>query len=138
MAAAGSDEADRHRSNVQGLKKQVTRAEDAAVAVNDVGISDVVARNLGLEAGATACTDVTGFGLLGHLKHMVEASNVRATISAAAIPFFPGALELAATGVVPEASATVRMRRRWSSSQTTWRSLSASSRRMLRPREGCC
>ncbi len=60
-----------------------------------------VARDLGAEAGVTAATDVTGFGLLGHLGHMVEASKLRATLSLRAISFFVPAIDLARRGVVP-------------------------------------
>jgi selenide,water dikinase len=49
-------------------------------------------------AGAHALTDVTGFGLLGHLHEMCEASGLSAELDAAAIPALPGALELAASG----------------------------------------
>ncbi|HXT36532.1 MAG TPA: selenide, water dikinase SelD, partial [Chloroflexota bacterium] len=54
-----------------------------------------------LEAGAHAATDVTGFGLLGHLGEMVMASGLAATIRAGAVPLLPGILELASQGVVP-------------------------------------
>jgi selenide,water dikinase len=49
-------------------------------------------------AGAHALTDVTGFGLLGHLHELCEASGVGAEIDAAAVPALPGALDLAASG----------------------------------------
>ncbi|MGN6557672.1 MAG: selenide, water dikinase SelD [Solirubrobacterales bacterium] len=45
--------------------------------------------------GAHALTDVTGFGLLGHLHEMCEASGLSAELNAAAVPALPGALELA-------------------------------------------
>jgi selenide,water dikinase len=48
-----------------------------------------------LDAGATAMTDVTGFGLLGHLHELCEASHVAAEIDASAVPAIEGALELA-------------------------------------------
>jgi selenide,water dikinase len=48
--------------------------------------------------GAHALTDVTGFGLLGHLHEVCEASGVGVEIDAAAVPALPGALELAASG----------------------------------------
>jgi selenide,water dikinase len=54
--------------------------------------------HLAREAGVTAATDVTGFGLLGHLWEMVDRSGVAATIDANAVPLLPGALESAAAG----------------------------------------
>jgi selenide, water dikinase len=54
-----------------------------------------------LDSGATACTDVTGFGLLGHLRKLVEASRVSAEIDVAAVPVLVGARELAEAGHVP-------------------------------------
>jgi len=55
-------------------------------------------------AGATGCTDVTGFGLLGHLGRMAIESDVEVTIEFAAVPFLPGAIDLAADGVMPGGS----------------------------------
>jgi len=51
--------------------------------------------------GAHAATDVTGFGLLGHLHRLADASGVAARISAAAVPILPGVVELVAAGFVP-------------------------------------
>jgi selenide,water dikinase len=56
------------------------------------------------EAGAEAATDVTGFGLLGHLHRMLLASGVSATLDAAAIPVLDGVLDLAWRDVVPGGS----------------------------------
>jgi selenide,water dikinase len=53
-----------------------------------------------LAAGLRAATDVTGFGLLGHLHRMARASGVAAEVDAARVPFLPGAAELAAAGFV--------------------------------------
>ncbi len=53
------------------------------------------------EMGIRAATDVTGFGLLGHLRQMLRASGVAARLEAAAVPLLPGALELAATARFP-------------------------------------
>jgi selenide,water dikinase len=49
--------------------------------------------------GAVACTDVTGFGLAGHLMEMLRASDVAATLWPDQIPAFPGVSELVAHGV---------------------------------------
>jgi selenide,water dikinase len=54
-----------------------------------------------LEVGVNACTDITGFGLLGHLSGMAAASGVSARVSLAAVPVIPGARELVESGVAP-------------------------------------
>lgn len=51
------------------------------------------------EHGATACTDVTGFGLMGHLVEMLDASNVSANVDLRAIAALAGTIELFAAGV---------------------------------------
>jgi selenium donor protein len=48
-----------------------------------------------------ACTDITGFGLLGHLLGMVRGSHVSAMISADSVPLLENAYSLAASGIVP-------------------------------------
>ncbi len=53
-----------------------------------------------LAARARACTDITGFGLIGHALNIALASGVTLRFEAAAMPVFPGALELAADGVL--------------------------------------
>lgn len=50
--------------------------------------------------GATACTDVTGFGLLGHLLEMTRSSGTRAELDLAAVPILEGALETASAGIL--------------------------------------
>ena len=52
------------------------------------------------EYGATACTDVTGFGLLGHLVEMTKASGVDARLRLDNIPLLDGALETVSRGIV--------------------------------------
>ena len=54
-----------------------------------------------LEVGANACTDVTGFGLLGHLEGMVRGSSVGARVYLDAVPVLSGAWELLARGIAP-------------------------------------
>jgi selenide,water dikinase len=53
-----------------------------------------------LKAGVRAATDVTGFGLLGHLHRMLAASHAAARVHAASVPLLPDAAELAAAGFV--------------------------------------
>jgi len=54
-----------------------------------------------LEVDAHGCTDVTGFGLLGHAREMALASGVTLEINVAAVPLLPGAAEYAAAGAIP-------------------------------------
>jgi selenide,water dikinase len=62
------------------------------------------ARDAGVAARATSGTDITGFGLLGHLGNICDASGVCANLSARDVPVFEGARELAQAGVVPGGS----------------------------------
>lgn len=55
------------------------------------------------ETGASACTDVTGFGLFAHLRRMLRQSKLGAEIFAEALPAFPGAMEALRQGVIPGA-----------------------------------
>jgi len=58
------------------------------------------ASSAALAAGAACATDVTGFGLLGHLHKLARASGVTARIEAAAVPYLDGAREAATAGYV--------------------------------------
>lgn len=82
-----------------GIKRGV-----AAVAVRAAAVATMVTLNdragrAALAAQARAATDVTGYGLLGHLQEML--AGVGAEIDAASVPLLPGAAELAAAGVIP-------------------------------------
>jgi selenide, water dikinase len=57
------------------------------------------ASGLARKFGATACTDISGFGLIGHLGEMLSASGAGAVLSPQTIPLLPGALELARRGI---------------------------------------
>ncbi|WP_166263848.1 selenide, water dikinase SelD [Marinobacter caseinilyticus] len=62
--------------------------------------------------GAEACTDVTGFGLLGHLVEMTRPSGVDAELDLGSIPILPGAEETAAAGILSSLQpANIRLRR---------------------------
>jgi selenide,water dikinase len=53
------------------------------------------------EAGISACTDITGFGFLGHAAEMARASKVSLQIYAQELPLLPGALDFARMGLIP-------------------------------------
>ncbi|KAK3235855.1 hypothetical protein CYMTET_53976 [Cymbomonas tetramitiformis] len=62
--------------------------------------------------GATACTDVTGFGFLGHLVEMCKASLKHCTVHMGALPLLPGALECVQNGIFSSLQpANVRLKR---------------------------
>jgi selenide, water dikinase len=71
-----------------------------AAAVASMTLLNAGAGAAALAAGVRAGTDVTGFGLLGHLHRMLAASGVAARIWAAAVPLLPGAADLAEAGFV--------------------------------------
>ena len=78
--------------------------------------SMVVSNRLGAkclrDSGATACTDLTGFGLLGHLVEMTRPSGVDAELVMSALPLLDGAEECVAAGIVSSLQgANVRLRR---------------------------
>jgi selenide,water dikinase len=57
-----------------------------------------------LAVGVHACTDITGFSLMGHALELAEASGVLVEIDAAALPVYPQAREMAAMGLIPAGS----------------------------------
>jgi selenide,water dikinase len=59
-----------------------------------------------LQSGVHAATDVTGFGLLGHLADLCDASGVSAVVSTSRVPLLPGALEYVRAGRVPNGTRT--------------------------------
>jgi selenide,water dikinase len=83
------------------LKRDLLTAADLAAAVASMTTLNAGAARAMLAVGVDAATDVTGFGLLGHLHNMLAASKVAAELDAAAVPLFPGAAELVARGAVP-------------------------------------
>ncbi len=92
-------------TGVLNFARQIGRGhpEGLAAAERSMAMLNALAAEAMREAGASACTDVTGFGLLGHLAGMVRHSGVTVRLWAEALPAFPGALEALADGVVPGA-----------------------------------
>ncbi len=76
-------------------------AEPYAAAIASMTTLNDVASRAALTAGAHAATDVTGFGLLGHLHKLALASGVEAVIESGAVPLLPGVTDLATQGFVP-------------------------------------
>ncbi len=83
------------------IKRGVADASLVATAVELMTTLNEDASAAMREAAVEAATDVTGFGLLGHLHRMLLASGVAATIDAGALPILGGVLDLARSDVVP-------------------------------------
>jgi selenide,water dikinase len=83
------------------LKREWLVEADLAEAVRVMTTLNDAACRVALEAGATSGTDVTGFGLLGHLRNILTASEAGAEIWSDAIPVLPLAKDLAVRGAIP-------------------------------------
>lgn len=70
------------------------------LAVESMAALNAAAAEAMREVGIKAATDITGFGLLGHLSHIARQSGVQLRLESAAIPLLPRARELAAAGFV--------------------------------------
>ncbi len=83
------------------IKRDAAPASAVNVAVTSMTRLNDTASTALMDAGVRACTDVTGFGLLGHLQRMLKASGVAASLDASAVPLLDGVLDLAESGNVP-------------------------------------
>lgn len=83
-----------------GIKRGI--ASDLAVkaAIKAMTTSAALAAEEMQKAGAHACTDITGFGLLGHAYEIARASNVSLVIEAGRVPLLPDVLDLIAKGML--------------------------------------
>jgi selenide,water dikinase len=86
------------------LKREVLSAEDYWTMIASTTLLNRPGAELGAIRGVHAVTDVTGFGLAGHLLEMCRGSGAGALVRRAAIPIFPGARRLAMEGVKTGAS----------------------------------
>jgi len=82
-------------------KRGVADAGDVRTAVEVMSELNRTAGELLIESNANACTDITGFGLLGHLHEMSAGSSVDVEVSAGAVPVLPAAARFAGAGIVP-------------------------------------
>ncbi len=83
-------------------KAGLLSAEQESLAVAQMERLNKAAKDAMVNAGAHACTDVTGFSLVGHAVEMAEASGVSIELSLESIPLLPEAMEWAAMGLLPE------------------------------------
>ena len=76
--------------------EQVIKAVAQSMAALNKTASEVM-----LQVGVNACTDITGFGLLGHACEMIQDSRIGLRIHSASVPIFPETIELARMGMIP-------------------------------------
>lgn len=92
----------------QAIKKGAATDDEIAAAVVSMTTLNRGAMEVGRRHGVTAATDVTGFGLAGHLRNILRGSNLAATIDHTALRLLPGVADHIATGHVPGGSAANR------------------------------
>ena len=84
-----------------GIKAGVVSEATTDQAIKIMSTLNKAASEAMLEVGVSACTDITGFGLLGHLLELAQGSKVRATVFRSRVPVLEEAVGLADSGVVP-------------------------------------
>jgi len=82
------------------IKRGMARPETEAAAIAAMTTSAANASKVMQRVGANACTDVTGFGLLGHAFELAKASGVTLAIDSTAVPLLPDTLELISQGML--------------------------------------
>ena len=97
------------------LKRDLLPESALATAVGNMTTLNAGAARAALAAGVRCATDVTGFGLLGHLTNILQASGVGARIQWRRLPLLEGAVDLAARGAVPGGT-----RRNYQSIEAEW------------------
>jgi selenide,water dikinase len=88
----------------QAIKKSAASPDSAAAAIESMTTLNRDAARIGHAHGVTAATDVTGFGLLGHLRNLVRDTTLAARIDLAALPLLPDALAHIKANLCPAGS----------------------------------
>lgn len=83
------------------IKAGMAGSEVTARVISNMAALNREAAEVMSSFAISACTDITGFGFLGHLAEMVVDSGLGVRINAAALPHYPEALEWAAMGLLP-------------------------------------
>src|SRR4029079_10301790 len=82
------------------VKNVKARPETEPAALSMISASSSAASKAMVRLGANACTDVTGFGLLGHAYEMAKGSDVTINIDSKGVPLLPDVLELIGKGML--------------------------------------
>jgi len=112
------------------LKRGLASPELMSAAVEVMTTLNRSAAEAARVAGASAVTDVTGFGLLGHLSELTKASGLSARVDATSVPMLPGVIELVRDSDSAIAGGT-RRNREWLEESVTWGTAVDEPRRWL-------
>lgn len=83
------------------IKAQMVDEDTYNIAIFNMRTLNKFAKDAMMRVGVNSCTDVTGFGLLGHGLEMAQGSGTTIVFKSAEIPIIPKAIELACMGLVP-------------------------------------
>jgi selenide,water dikinase len=83
------------------IKRDLLDADTTAAVIDVMSELNRAAAEAMVAVGVHACTDVTGFGLLGHLHELAAASGVAARVRGSQVPILPRVIELIEQDVVP-------------------------------------
>lgn len=88
----------------QAVKQGVATDEESNAAITSMTTLNRDGARIGRRHGATSATDVTGFGLLGHLRNILRGSSLSASLELGALPLLPGAHAHLSSGLYPGGS----------------------------------
>ena len=83
------------------LKAGEAKEDDIAAFVQSMTTLNRLASEIAQKYDIHACTDITGFGLIGHLTEMLSSDKLQITINSQSLPLLPGALNYASGGLIP-------------------------------------
>ncbi len=83
------------------LKGKLLDSETTKILTETMTALNKTASEAMMQIGANACTDITGFGLIGHALEMAKASKVKIKIFKNSVPLLPKVYEFASMGIVP-------------------------------------
>lgn len=87
---------------IKALKEEKLSQEELSYAVENMLRLNDKAREVMMSVGATSCTDVTGFGLLGHAWNICRNSDVGMRLEFDRVPIYPTSVELVKRGIYPK------------------------------------
>ena len=83
------------------LKNRVASEEDFASVTRSMTLLNKAAAETMIKLGAHSCTDVTGFGLVGHASHLIQEGEIGIEFDFNSLPVFPGVLEFLKKEIFP-------------------------------------